>query len=103
MGKRLGIVVFGLALVASACSGGVKGAQIYRIQSDQPEPTGKKIQFSQWFPGAITAQAGDTLIFSNLSSEAPQPQFQWIPGFNGKRLPSGPLSASLNRATSKSP
>jgi len=71
MGKRLGVIVFGLALLASACSGGVKGAQTYRIQGDQPEPTGKKIQFSQWFPGAITAKAGDTLIFSNKSMEAP--------------------------------
>jgi len=71
MGKRLGFVVFGLALLASACSGGVKGAQTYRIQADQPEPTGKKIQFSAWFPGTITAAAGDTLIYSNKSSEAP--------------------------------
>jgi hypothetical protein len=27
-----------------------------------------------------------------LSSEAPQPQFQGVPGLKGKRLPSGPLS-----------
>lgn len=71
MGKRLLLVVFGLALVASACSSGVKGPQSYGVQGDQPEPTGKKIQFSQWFPGKLTAQAGDTIVFTNKSSEAP--------------------------------
>ena len=70
MGKRFAFVVLGLALLASAC-GGVKGAQKYTIQADQQEPSGKKIQYSQWFPANLTAQAGDTLVFTNKSSEAP--------------------------------
>ncbi len=71
MGKRLCVVVFGLALLAGACSSGVKGPQTYKVQADQAEPAGKKIQFSEWFPGKITAQAGDTIVFHNASSEAP--------------------------------
>jgi plastocyanin len=71
MAKRLLVVAFGLALLASACSGGVSGPQSYTVQADQHEPTGKKIQFSQWFPAALTAQAGDTIVFKNMSSEAP--------------------------------
>ncbi len=71
MGKRIGLVLVGLSLLAAACSGGVKGAQRYTIQADQPSPTGKKIQFSAFFPGTVTAQAGDTLVFTNKSTEAP--------------------------------
>jgi plastocyanin len=70
LGKRLGVVVFGLALLAAACSS-VSGPQSYTVQSDQPSPAGKKIQFSQWFPAAITAQPGDTIVFTNKSTEAP--------------------------------
>jgi plastocyanin len=70
MGKRLAFVFLGLSLVATAC-GGIKGPQTYEIQIDQASPAGKKIQFSQFFPGAITAAPGDTLVFVNKSSEAP--------------------------------
>jgi plastocyanin len=70
MGKRLLLTALGLALVATAC-GGVKGHQKYTIQADQQEPAGKKIQYSEFFPGNLTAQAGDTIVFRNRSSEAP--------------------------------
>jgi plastocyanin len=70
MGRRLGVLLCGLAVLAS-CSSGVKGAQTYTVQADQQEPAGKKIQFSEWFPANITAEAGDTIVFHNASSEAP--------------------------------
>ena len=71
MKKIIGVGFVALVLIASACSQGVSGAQTYRVGVDQASPEGKKFQFSAYYPGTVTVAPGDSVVFTNASTEAP--------------------------------
>lgn len=71
MRRMFGLCVLGLVLVASGCSSGPKGAQTYSVDIDAASPEGKKLQVSAFFPGKIRVNSGDTVKFTNRSTEAP--------------------------------
>jgi plastocyanin len=59
-----------LSLLA-ACGGGVSGAQTYPVTVDAKSPEGKNLQYSTFFPSTLEASAGDTVVFTNASTQAP--------------------------------
>jgi plastocyanin len=69
--RRLTIVMALLGLIAGACSSGLSGHQSYSLNVDAASPAGKKFQVSAFFPGRITVNPGDTIKFTNRSTEAP--------------------------------
>lgn len=71
MRRWLSLMVTGVLLVAAACASGVEGPQTYAVEVDAPSPEGEKLQVSAFFPGELTAAAGDSIEFSNKSTEAP--------------------------------
>jgi plastocyanin len=64
-------ILVALGLVAASCSSGVSGAQTYNVDVDQASPEGKKFQFSAYYPASVTAAPGDSIVFTNASTEAP--------------------------------
>jgi plastocyanin len=69
--KIFGVGFVALVLVASACSQGVSGTQTYNVSVDQASPEDKKFQFSAYYPGTVTVAPGDSVVFTNASTEAP--------------------------------
>lgn len=63
----MGVLLF----VSGSCGGGVSGAQTYAVGVDAESPEGKNLQYSTYFPSTIKASAGDTIVFTNASSQAP--------------------------------
>jgi plastocyanin len=49
----------------------VSGAQTYAVGIDAESPAGKNLQYSTFFPSTIKASPGDSIVFSNRSSQAP--------------------------------
>jgi plastocyanin len=60
-----------LSLVVAACGTEVSGAQTFRIGVDAASPEGKNLQYSTFFPSTLKASAGDSIVFTNASSQAP--------------------------------
>ena len=58
-------------MLLGACASGPSGAQTYAVDLDAPSPEGTKLQVSAYFPGSLKANAGDTIVFRNRSTEAP--------------------------------
>jgi plastocyanin len=71
MRRMLGTAAMALLLVASACSSGPKGAQSYAVDADAKTPPAANLQVSAFFPGSVSANAGDTIVFTNRSMQAP--------------------------------
>lgn len=70
--RKAVVVLFALTLAAAACAqGGPEGAQTYGVSLDAASPEGEKIQLSAYFPGAVEVSPGDTVVFTNQSTEAP--------------------------------
>jgi plastocyanin len=57
--------------VAAGCGRELSGPQIYSVDIDVPSRAGNKLQVSAFFPGQLRASAGDTITFTNRSTEAP--------------------------------
>jgi plastocyanin len=60
-----------LLLLGSACGQEVSGPQSYAVDVDAPSPEGKNLQYSTFFPSTIKASPGDTIVFTNRSTQAP--------------------------------
>jgi plastocyanin len=84
--SRAAIVLFALALVATACGGddskekkaseaatakGPTGPQSYAVDVDAPSPEGGNLQFSAFYPAKLVVRPGDTVTFDNRSTQAP--------------------------------
>jgi plastocyanin len=66
-----GACLFGLLLVASACSSGPSGPLTYKVGVDAASPQGKNFQYSAFFPSTLKVAAGDSIVFRNASTQAP--------------------------------
>lgn len=71
MRKPLAVALGMLLVVSVACGSGVSGAQTYTVGVDAASPEGKNFQYSTFFPSTIKASAGDSITFTNASSQAP--------------------------------
>ena len=61
-----------LVLLAGACGREVaSGPQTYSVDVDVASRAGRKLQVSAFFPGHLVVRAGDTITFTNRSTEAP--------------------------------
>lgn len=63
----MGMLLFGSA----ACGTEVSGPQTYAVGVDAASPEGRNFQYSTFFPSTIKASAGDSIVFTNASSQAP--------------------------------
>ncbi|HYZ91975.1 MAG TPA: plastocyanin/azurin family copper-binding protein [Actinomycetota bacterium] len=64
-------VLLCLALLAAGCGREMSGSRIYQVDIDVPSEGGRKLQVSAFFPGRLRVSAGDTITFTNRSTEAP--------------------------------
>lgn len=71
MHRMIGVAAVALVLVAGACSSGVTGTQRYSVGVDAASPAGKNFQYSTFFPSTIKASPGDSITFTNKSTQAP--------------------------------
>lgn len=71
MKRTFAAAAIGLALIASSCASELTGPQRYAVGVDAASPEGRNFQYSAFFPGALKARPGDTVVFTNASTQAP--------------------------------